>query len=920
MRKRLLAFLSICLAIVPGAWAQQDSIRLCLLTCEPGKAIYELYGHTAIRLEDYGEGHDIVFNYGMFDFNTPNFALRFALGRTDYVLGAEYMHGFSREYEQRGSVVYEQELNLTADEKSRLKELLFDNAKPENRVYRYNFLYNNCATMAMDKIIESIVGTVTFDGPDTTRTFRNLLTEHTCRRPWSEFAVDIVLGSEVDRPLKYRQESFAPLYLMDQASQAVITDTAGVQRPLVLPAVKVVLPDHEVDFGKPALTPVQTVWLLFMLTLLVSLLGWLARRPFWAYDVLLFSIQGIMGIVIGFLYFLSEHPAVDSNWLVIIFNPLPLIAIPFMVRNIRRGRPDIFLAVEFAVCTAFVLFYPAMPQFIEPAVLILTGTFALRALSSFLQLLFRSLFHAQHVSHSATKRIILAPVLLALSLHASAQIRPTKTDVRPRLIVGITVDQLDGDCLERLLPILGDDGLKKLWTDGYNRTSASFDFESPDRASAVASLYTGASPFQHGIVAGRWMSRKTLDAASVVDDSNCPGVNTIERTSPRRLLATSLADELKLAGGEKSKVCSIGIERDAAVLAAGHEADAALWLNADNAGWCTSQYYGGMPSWVPDSEDRQNAEWKPLYPTGIYVQDSGNGFYRPFSYTIRKDDVQDFLSSPLANDKVTSLALQAIDAMNLGADEEPDLLAVTLYAGNFRHVPNSLYSLEQQDICVRLDRNIADILKKVSETVGLENALVFLTSTGYAENGVPSLEGTRIPSGTVSMEQASALLNLYLSAKYGGTGYVNAFYQNHLYLDRDLIEDKGLSLHQVLESCVDLLVQMSGVKSVLVMRDLMSMVPDEESARKRNAFNTAYSGDIIIESIPGWGIKDERSGTVLYRKPLSRPFPVILYGNGIRAEINREPVSAGVLAPTVAGIARINCPNACQSQPLANLK
>ena len=137
-----------------------DSIRLSLLTCAPGEEIYSLFGHTAIRYENPSQGIDAVFNYGLFSFNTPNFIFRFSLGETDYQLGVTDYEHFAAEYAFYGRSVWQQTLNLTDEEKTKLIQLLQENYRPENRVYRYNFFYDNCATRPRDKIEESIAGKV----------------------------------------------------------------------------------------------------------------------------------------------------------------------------------------------------------------------------------------------------------------------------------------------------------------------------------------------------------------------------------------------------------------------------------------------------------------------------------------------------------------------------------------------------------------------------------------------------------------------------------------------------------------------------------------------------------------------------------------------------------------------------------------
>ena len=917
MKKRLSVILTAIILLMPVAKAQTDSISISLLTCEPGKAIYELYGHTALLVEDFRTGTELVYNYGMFDFNTPNFMLKFTRGHTDYILGINRYSSFLREYDVRGSRVFKQTLNLSKTELRTLDSLLRDNIKPENRTYRYNFLYNNCATMALDKIEQSIQGTVSYPETDTTLTLRNILTAHTSVRPWSEFAVDIILGSEIDRPLKYKQETFAPLCLMGVASKAVITDNTGIQRPLVLKTETVADPDHHVDMGKPLFTPVQVAGILATLVLLLSLLGRYREKRYWLIDALLYGAQGISGIIITFMYFFSEHPAVGTNWLTIVFNPIPLFLIPFMAASVRRNKAGLLTIYEFIVCTAFLICAPFIPQHIEPAVHVLTVTFAARAA---LSILF-CIHMRQHPSEPQKKHAgrVASLFLLMVTLPAALQ---AGQEQRPKLVVGIVIDQFDEECLSVMMPQLTDDGLLKIWIDGYNRPNATFDFDDTDCASAIASIYTGASPFQHGIVAGKWMNRKTLIASSPIDDGSCNGINTIEHSSPKRLLATNLADEMKLGTDGRSKVCSIAAQREASVLAGGHEADLAIWINKENYAWCSSDYYGKLPEWVSGLNDSifKKSTWEPLLPAARYQTASGQDLYKPFSYTFKRNTPVDYTTSPLANDRVNDAAIAAVDAMELGSDDTPDLLTLTYYAGNFRHEPNSIWTIEQQDIYLRLDRNIAQLIKEINNRVGAGNVLYFLTSTGYTDCKKPRFENTRIPSGTVSMERTAALLNLYLSSKYGSEKYVETFYSNQIYLNHNLIEDNGLSMHEVLENSVDLLVQVSGIKNVILLRNLMSMIPDAEAARKRNSFNSAYTGDIIIDAIPGWGILDESEGVTYYRKPTSSPIPFILYGNGIRAEINHEPISVSVLIPTVCNIVGCGMPNASYCNPLINLK
>ena len=916
-------FLLFLLYSVTDVKAQRDSLCYSLLTCEPGRQIYELYGHTAIRQKDFRTGTDIVFNYGLFDFNTPHFIRRFTLGKTDYILGYTTYDSFSMEYLHRGSIVHEQILNLTQDETERLKNLLLENLKPQNRTYRYNVLFNNCSTMAIDIIEKAIIGRVTYPQPAEGLTFRKLLEEKTGVRPWSRFAINMVMGAMTDLPLEYRQDAFSPLRLMSLAEKAVITDTSSVVRSLCLPSTEVVRPGKSVDFGNPALTPIQVMLIVFMVTLIISLTGWITGRTLWLYDLFLFGAQGIAGIVIATLFFFSEHASVNTNWLIICFNPIPLFFLPFAIHKIRKSHISFMLVADFMVCTSFLAFSSVIPQSFENAALILIASFAIRAFSVSLQIIsHKSIPVTSRDGFLKNKLKRYSTVIMFLMLTTAANSQTVQSDHHPRMIVGIVIDQLDGNRLERMMPVLSDDGFRFVRDRGFNMTNVTFDYDSPDRASAIASLYTGATPFQHGITSNRWMNRKSLLTTFAVDDDNYSGIGTIDRSSPSRLLASNLADQIKLGSLGQSKVCSIAIERDAAILSAGHDADAAIWLSENNASWCSTDYYGSMPQWINSNNDStwNNPEWRALYSPSVYLQVSYENM-RLFSHTFRHRDIKDYLTSPLANDKVTEMALRAINGMSMGTDDYPDLLLLTFYGGRFSGMPEaSELSYENQDILMRLDQNIASILEAARKKAGSENILIFITSTGYEDTYRRTLENSRIPSGKVSMERTCALLNLFLSAKYGGGNFIDTYYTNHIFLNHSLIEEKDLSMHEVLENSIDLLVQMSGVRNVVTLRDLMSVLPDLESARKRNSFNKNCSGDLIIETLPGWDVDDEKNG-VLYRpKPVAGPFPLYLYGNGIRAEVNNDPVSASILAPTITWLVGYPSPNAATTPAMKHIK
>ena len=339
-----------------------DSIRFSLLTCAPGTEIYSLFGHTAIRYENYTRRIDVAFNYGMFSFNTPNFIFRFVAGETDYQLGITPYSYFEAEYAMRGSSVYQQVLNLTQSEKERLLTILENNYLPENRIYRYNYFYDNCTTRARDKIEECIEGKVVYSDSLSGKSYRSIVHEFTAGSPWDEFGIDLCLGAEADKEINKRQQMFSPFYMKYYASNAYIVDAGGTRRPLILDETKIV--DVEPEEVQPGfiLSPLMCGSLFLALCVVMAWGQWKTQRIWWGWDIVLYGLQGLAGCIIAFLFFFSVHPTVGSNWLLILFNPIPLLYLPFMVYKAVKRKKDYYHVGNMVYLTLFITVLPFCGQ------------------------------------------------------------------------------------------------------------------------------------------------------------------------------------------------------------------------------------------------------------------------------------------------------------------------------------------------------------------------------------------------------------------------------------------------------------------------------------------------------------------------------------------------------------------------------
>ena len=894
-----------------------DSIRVSLVTCSPGTEVYEVYGHTALRIEIPSQGVDAVVNYGLFSFEAPNFVWRFIKGETDYVVGTIGYPIFEREYTDRGSTVTLQTLNLSREEKERLVYLLNENLRPENREYRYNFLYNNCSNKAGD-MVELALSERLFPLENRSEgvTYRDILHEYTQEYPWLQLGIDYLLGVEADRPIDPNQQKFAPEYLMYYTAQAQLVDSVRMYPYVIDTEVRGQLAGE--PYVAPLLTPMQAMILLLLFVAVMCTLELLIERRQWWFDVLLLLVQGVMGLVVAFLFFASEHPTVGSNWQVIYLNPLPLLFLPFIIRSESKRQVSRLYYVQLAMLAAAALVLYFTGQYVQPAAWLLMAALAIRTLHSAVIYPMLAARFTTYNSMSRTRSWVLA--LLCCLSASSAQ----ATEV-PKVVVSIMVDQLRGDYLEKFTHLYGEEGFKKLFAEGRVYTNGYYSHTSPDRSSGTASVYTGTTPYYHGITGNRFMQRNNLRVAGIVDDTNEAnmGINTFEGSSPNNLLVTTLADELKIATKGHAYVCSIAPERDMAVLAGGHAPNAVLWLSEDCAKWATSAYYGGIPAWTRSYNRREGTRfdwaemaWEPYYATGVYSYSVYDGIPREFHYTFRKGDaeaIRRYKTSALINDEVTMLAKTCVAGAMFGRNKTTDMLCVGYYAGNYEHSPESERPIELQDIYCRLDRNIAELIRAVEDKVGVGNALFVVTSTGYADAHRPDSKLFTLPAGELKMDRCCALLNIYLGALYGKDNYVEGSYLNEIYLNRALIEKRQIKMSELFDRCTEFLCQVSGVKRVYPSLELLSGAADAEV---RAAYNADRSGDLLLEVAPGWTLVDDRWSERIYYNRTHVPVPIMFYGGGFDAQCHRTPVAVESIAPTIAHILRISAPNACATRPI----
>ena len=389
LHRAIFALLVLLLSLpVPAQVQLSDSAKISLLTASPWSgAVYALFGHTAIHVGDDSTMVDAVYNYGFFDPSQPHFIYNFVRGKTDYILGVTSFKDFLFEYEQKGQQVIEQEIDLSSVEKQQLYDALFMNALPENRGYRYNYLYDNCSTRPRDMIEKYANGVIQYLPTPQEQTYRDLLHERLDGYPWVIFGIDLLIGTEADRTIDLREKMFLPSYLMDSFDGAIVQKNDTVSYSLVKNSSVILNHDNERNKqGEQGLfTPILAAFVLLIVSILVSLLqiiklnvSKLPKR----YDTILFASAGVAGFIIFFLMYFSEHPATNPNWNFVWLNLFALIAaVLFWVKSANRVV-YFYHFINFVLLTLFLLLWWLIPQQLPVATIPFSMSLWLRSASN----------------------------------------------------------------------------------------------------------------------------------------------------------------------------------------------------------------------------------------------------------------------------------------------------------------------------------------------------------------------------------------------------------------------------------------------------------------------------------------------------------------------------------------------------------
>lgn len=512
-------------------------------------------------------------------------------------------------------------------------------------------------------------------------------------------------------------------------------------------------------------------------------------------------------------------------------------------------------------------------------------------------------------------------ILSKLSIYA--QIETSIPAEKPKLVIGIVVEQMRFDYIESFWNNFSDKGFKKLAINGSYCRNVNLNYSFTQTAPGYASISTGSEPSEHGIVANYWFNPLTNKKEYCIYDSHISGLNSDNdnKYSPNNIFTTSFSDHAKLFNNGNSKIISISLSPIAAVISGSYTADAAYWFDTKTGQWTSSKYYmQKLPSWlieinnkkIPD--DYLLREWKPSLEVDKYCIDTTiykfgiDGVYKKFPYiyqniikTIKDYELLTYV--PEGNTLTTDLAIAALYNEELGKDNNTDFLFVNYSVSENIGKLFGPSSMETQDLFIKLDKEIAHLVSVLEETVGKNNFLLYLCSNHGVADVPQYLIDNKMPAGTFKQYYILALLKSYLKAIYGEGDWILDFNNKQIYLNKTLIEDSQISLTEFQNKVLAFIINSSGISNAISSQQFQSTNFTQGMALKmKNSFNQKRSGDIMISLKSGWiedipFATDHNSG---YK--YDTHVPLIWYGWKVKKQYIYKELNITDIAPTISTI------------------
>lgn len=525
---------------------------------------------------------------------------------------------------------------------------------------------------------------------------------------------------------------------------------------------------------------------------------------------------------------------------------------------------------------------------------------------------------------------IFLMIIFCTSISLFAQ---TSNLPRPKLVVGIVVDQMRWDYLYRFYNRYGNGGFKRLINEGYNCDNVYIDHLPAVTAIGHSTIYTGSVPAIHGITGNNWVDQITSREWYCAEDTLVQGVGTNSsegKMSPRNLLAPTITDELAMATNFHSKIVGLSIKDRASIMPAGHTPTAAFWLDGDTGNFISSTYYlKELPLWVQKFNSLNRGKelvkngWNTLYPIESYTQStpdnsSWEGLFPGEKQPAFPHDIKKFYElspsniskTPFGNTLLLEFAETAIDGYKLAEGPETNFLALSFSSTDYVGHQYSANSVEAEDIFLRLDKDLAKLLSYLDKKVGKGNYSVFLTADHGGSHNPEFLKEHHILTGLNIANNAAKNANAYLNQHYGLKNIVKTSGATYLSFDDKQIIDKRLDSKSIKEDVIEFLRKEDGVQFVADMNKIgNAAIPQIIKEKLINGFNSKRTGSIAFIAEPGWTYAGSIGGSHSMWGTDDTHIPLIFMGWGFNKGRSVENYSMCDIAPTIASLLHIQSPN-----------
>ncbi len=541
------------------------------------------------------------------------------------------------------------------------------------------------------------------------------------------------------------------------------------------------------------------------------------------------------------------------------------------------------------------------------------------------------------------KKIIL--LLIFLLLAGNKTNNAQSAHPQPKLVVGIVIDQMRYDYLYRFYSLYGENGFKRLMDEGSNFTFAHYNYVPTYTAPGHTSIYTGTTPYFHGIISNDWYDKISKKSVYCTEDNSVKTVGASDENgeeSPRRLLSTTITDQLKLATNGKSKVIAISIKDRASILPGGHYPDAAYWYDPDNGNFISSTYYmKELPEWVKSFNEKKLVDkymsggWYLSYPLEKYgtnlpdkqpfeadLFSEGKNTFPHLFKNLNSEKKYDLLrSTPYGNDLLADFTKYVLKHEQLGKNNYTDFLAVSFSSTDFighEYGPNSV---EVEDTYVKLDSVVADLLTELDKRVGKGKYLLFLTADHAVAENPYFLKERNIPAGWFDPAVIKDSLKNFTISNFKNPDVLENFSNKQIFLNYNIIRSLKLNLTKVRRAYADYIRETFPLISQVYTRDDLEKLTAHRTSANLilNGFNPARSGDIAFELQPGYLYSSGGDATThgaIYN--YDTHVPLIFYGWHVPKQTVNKPVYIVDIAPTIADLLKIQEPGACVGIPIIN--